>query len=112
MKSLRFTTCMLSTVVYQSTIGCMLAERSTKWANSAGAMGFWSRVRDASTLSMGDLLECLSLRRQALEQQPACGPCRHMARRSRRPYWKKHRKQTCGNEAIFRSLRRGRVELD
>jgi hypothetical protein len=53
---------MLSTVVYQSTIGCMLAERSTKWANSAGAMGFWSRVRDASTLSMGDLLECLSLR--------------------------------------------------
>src|SRR5882757_4169363 len=62
MKSLRFTTCMLSTVMYQSTIGCMLAERSTKWANSAGAMGLWSRVRDASTLSMGDLLECLSLR--------------------------------------------------
>ena len=45
MKSLRFTTCMLSTVEYQSTIGCMLAERSTKCANSAGAIGLESRVR-------------------------------------------------------------------
>ena len=40
MKSLRLTTCMLSTVVYQSTIAGMLDERSTKCANSAGAIGF------------------------------------------------------------------------
>jgi hypothetical protein len=57
MKSLRFTTCMLSTVVYQSTIGGMLAERSTKWANNAGAMGLESRVRGERTVSMGDLLD-------------------------------------------------------
>ena len=40
MKSLRLTTCMLSTVEYQSTIAGMLDERRTKCANSDGAMGF------------------------------------------------------------------------
>src|SRR3977135_4126095 len=83
MKSLRWTMRMLSTVVYQSTIGCMLAERSTKWANSAGAMGLESSVRGARTVSMGDLLGCLSLRRGALAQQPAGGTRRHLPGRRR-----------------------------
>src|SRR5215207_568110 len=55
MKSLRCTTCMLSTVEYQSTIAGMLEERSTKCANSDGAMGLGSRVRDCRTVSMAGL---------------------------------------------------------
>ena len=45
MNSLRCTTCMFSTVQYQSIILAMFDERSTKCANSDGAMGLDSRVR-------------------------------------------------------------------
>src|SRR5688572_14905039 len=61
MKSLRCTTCMLSTVEYQSTITGMLDERSTKCANSDGAMGLDSRVRDCRTVSMAGLQKLLAV---------------------------------------------------
>ncbi len=53
MYSVRWTTCMFSTVEYQSIIGWMFEERSTKWANSDGAIGLLSRVRDCRTVSIG-----------------------------------------------------------
>src|SRR6266540_7518221 len=61
MKSLRCTTCMLSTVEYQSTIAGMFDERSTKCANSDGAMGLESRVRDCRTVSMAGLQKLLAV---------------------------------------------------
>src|SRR6185436_2381530 len=61
MKSLRCTTCMLSTLQYQSTIFAMLDERSTKWANSDGAIGLDSRVRGFDVVRVSMATSCCSL---------------------------------------------------
>src|SRR5215216_6332215 len=82
MKSLRCTTCMLSTVQYQSTILAMFDERSTKCANSDGAIGLESRVRDWTTESMDEPPEWLgSLRPCAQPQQPSPGVTAQIPRR-------------------------------